>query len=212
MVRFQVSVWHHTCAGVMCFNSKMVRFQGNGNTRIIPINGSFNSKMVRFQGAATNVISCFILCFNSKMVRFQGCRFTECDYYQDLFQFQNGAIPRIFQQLSWRSIQGFNSKMVRFQEEVANIARALKNCFNSKMVRFQEIPAVYHSRSLPGFNSKMVRFQEKPNPTAEPPLSVSIPKWCDSKPLCSTERICLSYVSIPKWCDSKAVQDRATET
>ena len=49
--------------------------------------------------------------------------------------------------------------MVRFKEELEDLAFQAGKCFNSKMVRFKEPLVDQLIAKLRGFNSKMVRFK-----------------------------------------------------
>ena len=71
------------------------------------------------------------------------------------------------------------------------------------MVRFQVVQENMPVISRLSFNSKMVRFQASTQGRRLLRSSVSIPKWCDSKPVRHSFGRNMDSVSIPKWCDSK---------
>jgi len=73
----------------------------------------------------------------------------------------------------------FNSKMVRLRAVTVSRSTGLEAYFNSKMVRLRAV-TVSRSTGLEAyFNSKMVRLRDQPIRLPQPPLIISIPKWCD---------------------------------
>ena len=128
----------HCASSPLCFNSTMVRLEVLCLASIVPSVVCFNFTMVRLEDSARFLLCSFIFCFNSTMVRLE-VRLALHDKSWAKFQFHNGSIRR--RQVHWRtrSVQRFNSTMVRLEELSQRMMGGCLRCFNSTMVRLEAL-------------------------------------------------------------------------
>src|SRR5690606_21917973 len=77
----------------------------------------------------------------------------------------------------------FNSYMVRLEGSSPVAIERSKIHFNSYMVRLEEPALERLLQTVPHFNSYMVRLEDQYNKEGSQAYKISIPIWCDWKPV-----------------------------
>ena len=114
---------------------------------------------------------------NSSMVRLRDI-FVDTADPESIFQFQHGAIKRLFPGLLHSTLCHFNSSMVRLRGDLHRARDALPEHFNSSMVRLRVVN-IFRDTAVREFQFQHGTIKRKVHPAGKSESEISIPAWYD---------------------------------